>query len=180
MFVNPSFFDGDIVIRQRLMTPDVVFHKEQKKKLVSLKAHISNQFEDAINGKDPITKDWLKDVVDRYNHPEKYHVVPVEEQKKTIYQIINEYCNNSDRQLAESHTKMYRVLSRMIARYVGYVRATDKDVTLRNQRIYRHSNGLLLCLWNSVPNGFQIGLSDLIPFINGYINRCAHLCSSND
>ena len=127
VFVNPSFFDGDIVIRQRLMTPDVVFHKEQKKKLVSLKAHISNQFEDAINGKDPITKDWLKDVVDRYNHPEKYHVVPVEEQKKTIYQIINEYCNNSDRQLAESHTKMYRVLSRMIARYVGYVRATDKD-----------------------------------------------------
>lgn len=31
VFVNPSFFDGDIVIRQRLMTPDVIFHKEQKK-----------------------------------------------------------------------------------------------------------------------------------------------------
>ena len=111
IFVNPSFFDGDIVIRHRLITPDVVFHKEQKKKLVSLKAHISNRFEDAITCNESLSKDWLKDVVDRYNNPEKYQVVPIVEQKKSIYHIINEYCNNSDRQLAESHTKMYRVLT---------------------------------------------------------------------
>ena len=116
---------GEIIIRQRVETPDVRFHKEQKKRLNSLKDSIMSQFENA--DKATITKDWLKDVVDRYNHPEKYQVEPIDEQKKSIYHIINEYCNNSDRQLAESHTKMYRVLSRMIARYVGYVRATDKD-----------------------------------------------------
>lgn len=129
VFVNPSFFDGDIVIRQRLMTPDVIFHKEQKKRLISLKAYISNQFEDAITGREPLTKDWLKDTVDRYNHPEKYSASVRE--KKTIHEIINEYVNTPDRKtnqpLAESHTKMYRVLNRAIARYAGYVRETDKS-----------------------------------------------------
>lgn len=129
VFVNPSFFDGDIVIRQRIITPDVSFHKEQKKKLVSLKAYISNQFEDAITGKEPLTKDWLKDVVDKYYNPEKYSVNV--EKKKTIYEIINEYVKTPDRKtnqpLAESHAKMYRVLSRSIARYSGYIRATDNS-----------------------------------------------------
>ena len=116
---------GDIVIRQRVDSPDVIFHKQQKKRLDGLKDSIMSQFEKA--DKEAMTKDWLKDVVDKYNHPEKYLITPIEEKKRSIYQIINEYCNNSDRQLAESHAKMYRVLNRMIARYCGYIRATDKD-----------------------------------------------------
>lgn len=129
VFVNPSFFDGDIVIRQRLMTPDVIFHKEQKKRLISLKAYISIQFEDAIKCKEPLTKDWLKDTVDKYNNPENYSASARE--KRSIHEIINEYVNTPDRKtnqpLAESHTKMYRVLNRAIARYAGYVRETDKN-----------------------------------------------------
>lgn len=115
---------GDIIIRQRVENDDIKFHKAQKKKLECLKDSIMTQFEKA--DKDSLTKDWLKDVVDRFNHPEKYQVV-TDEVKKTIYEIINEYCDSSDRKLAESHTKMYRVLSRTIARYEGYVRATDES-----------------------------------------------------
>lgn len=115
---------GDIIIRQRVENPEVAFHKEQKKRLDILKDSIMTQFEKA--DKDSLTKDWLKDVVDRFNHPEKYQMV-TDEGKKTIYEIINEYCDSSDRKLAESHAKMYRVLARTIARYSGYVRATDKS-----------------------------------------------------
>lgn len=130
VFVNPSFFIGnEIIIKQRKDTPDVLYHKEQQKRLNSLKDSIMSQFENA--DKATITKDWLKDVVDRYNHPEKYQSVIDDIKKKTIYDIINEYINTSDRKtnqpLAESHAKNYRVLSRMIARYSGYIRATDKS-----------------------------------------------------
>ena len=130
IFVNPSFFIGnEIIIKQRKDTPDVLYHKEQQKRLNSLKDSIMSQFENA--DKATITKDWLKDVVDRYNHPEKYQSVIDDIKKKTIYDIINEYINTSDRKtnqpLAESHAKNYRVLSRMIARYSGYIRATDKS-----------------------------------------------------
>lgn len=117
---------GDIIIRQRIESPDVRYHREQKKRIDDMKEFVMSQFE-KVDNKSVLTKDWLKGVVDRYNHPEKYHIAPIEAKEMTIYQIINEYCNNSDRQLAESHAKMYRVLSRMIARYSGYVRATDKD-----------------------------------------------------
>ena len=118
---------GDIVIRQRVETQDVKYHREQKKRLDSLKDFISQEFEKA--DKDNLSKDWLKDIVDRFNHPEKY--IPVSEKKRSIHEIIIEYVNTPDRKtnqsLAESHAKMYRVLNRAIARYCNYVRATDRN-----------------------------------------------------
>lgn len=117
---------GKVCIRQRVSTPDVLFHREQEKRLEGLRNTIISQFENI--DKDSLTKDWLKIVVDRFNHPEKYQDAD-QAKKMTIYEIINEYCNTPDRKtnqpLAESHAKMYRVLSRTIARYSGYVRATD-------------------------------------------------------
>lgn len=122
---------GKIYIRQRVSTPDVLFHREQEKRLESLRNAIINQFEKVIHSdKESLTKDWLKDVVDRHNHPENYQDAN-KDKKKTIYEIINEYVKTPDRKtnqpLAESHAKMYRVLSRSIARYSGYVRATDNS-----------------------------------------------------
>ena len=120
---------GDIIIRQRVENPDVRFHKEQKKRLDALKEIIMSQFENA--DKESLTKDWLKDVVDRYNHPEKYQVTTNEEKKKTIYEIIEEYTLTPDRKtnqpLVESHARVFYVLSRTIARYEGYIRATDNS-----------------------------------------------------
>lgn len=118
---------GEIVIRQRVENPDVIFHKEQKKRLEGLKNAVISQFENA--DKDTLTKDWLKDVVDRFNHPEKYKIVS-EDKKRTIYDIIEEYTITPERKtnqpLVESHARVYYVLSRAIARYSGYIRAIDK------------------------------------------------------
>lgn len=120
---------GQIVIKQRVITDAVRYHKEQKEKLEALTKYIIDLFESNATDKNSLTKDWLKNVVDRYNHPEKFQAP--EEKKKSIYDIINEYCETPDRKtnqpLAESHAKMYRVLARTIARYSGYVKATDKS-----------------------------------------------------
>lgn len=117
---------GEIIIRQRVESPDVAFHKEQKKRLDVLKDSIMTQFEKA--DKDSLTKDWLKNIVDRFNHPEKYSIIE-DVRQKSIYEIIDEYTKTPNRKtnqpLAESHARVFFVLSRAIARYAGYIRATD-------------------------------------------------------
>lgn len=118
---------GELEVRQTIDNEIVRFHKKQRDRLVKLKCEIISKFEDA----DKRTMDacWLKDVVDRFNHPERYQVVA--EKKKSIYEIIEEYTLTPDRKtnqpLVESHARVYYVLSRAIARYSGYVRATDNS-----------------------------------------------------
>lgn len=43
--------------------------------------------------------------------------------KAPFFELVEEYIEK--RQLAESHARVYRVLSRAIARYQGFVKATD-------------------------------------------------------
>lgn len=119
---------GILEVRQTIETDDVKFHKVQRDKLNRLRDEIISQFESA--DKSSLDNDWLKDVIDKYNHPEKYSRV-IERKKKTIYEIIEEYTITPDRKthqpLAESHARVFFVLSRAIARYSGYVRATDRN-----------------------------------------------------
>lgn len=111
---------GNIVIRKRIESPEVTYHKAQVERLESLKDYVINQFQDA--DKTNLPTKWLRDVIDRYNHPEKY--IPKEE-VKSFYDLAEIYIKK--RQLAESHARVYRVLTRAVARYEGFVRATDKD-----------------------------------------------------
>ena len=119
---------GILEVRQSIDTDDVKFHKAQRDKLNKLRDEIISQFESA--DKSSMDANWLKDVVDRYNHPEKYSKV-LESKKKTIYEIIEEYTSTPDRKthqpLVESHARVFYVLSRAIARYSGYTRETDKS-----------------------------------------------------
>lgn len=54
-------------------------------------------------------------------HPEKYIVKA--ENKKTFYELTEEYIEK--RHLAYTHAKVFRVLMREVARYEGFIRATD-------------------------------------------------------
>lgn len=112
-----------IVSNRRVETPEVKFHKEQKKKIDGLTEYIVNQYEQSA--KDEITGDWLTVTVDKYNHPEKY--VKAE---KTFYELSEEFLTkphgDMEHPIAESHARVYRVLVRAVARYEGFVRMTDK------------------------------------------------------
>jgi len=119
---------GVLEVRQTLENEDVKYHKMQRDRLNRLKDFIISKFEES--DKSSLDADWLKDVVDRYNYPEKYSKT-IESKKRTIYEIIEEYTRTPDRKtnqpLVESHARVYYVLSRAIARYSGYVRETDKS-----------------------------------------------------
>ena len=109
---------GTVVFKQRLETPEFKYHREQAERLERLKNHILDSFGGA--DKNNMSSEWLKDTVDRFNHPEKYGVKC---ESKTFYELIEMYI--SRRQLAPSHYKDFYVLSRAISRFEGYIRATE-------------------------------------------------------
>lgn len=110
---------GTIVIKQRIDTPDVKYHREQLAKLYDLRKSIIESYES--NRDMQISSDWLQLVIDKYHNPEKYEVKP--EHKGTFFDLVEKYIEK--RQLADSHARVYRVLSRAVARYQGFVKATD-------------------------------------------------------
>ena len=109
---------GLIVIKQRLETPNVKYHREQSDRLVQMKKHILEAYEANRNVK--ITSNWLQLVVDSFNNPE---TIFVQDKNKTFYELAEEYI--AKRKLAYTHAKVFRVLMREVARYEGYIRATD-------------------------------------------------------
>lgn len=110
---------GTIVFKQRLETPEVKYHRQQVECLEKLKKHILDCFETA--DKEELSSEWLKEVIDMFHHPEKYNL---KKTSKSFFDLVELYI--SRRQLAESHARVFRVLSRVIARYEGYIRVTDK------------------------------------------------------
>ena len=112
---------GIIVVKQRLETPEVKYHREQSAKIDNLKKFIVESYE--VNRDILPSSEWLQLVVNTFHSPAKYAVH--KEQKGSFYELVDEYI--AQRQLAESHARVYRVLSRAVARYEGYVRATNID-----------------------------------------------------
>lgn len=113
-----------VTSNRQVETEDVKFHKDQSKKIDDIKKMIVDTYETA--DKESLTTEWLKDIIDRYNHPEKY-----EKAVKTFYQLAEEFLSkpHGDMQhpIAESHARVYRVLVRSVARYEGFVREIDAD-----------------------------------------------------
>ncbi len=64
-----------IVSNRRLRTPDVVYHEKANEKLEALTKVVLESF-NAV-GADAVGNGWLKNVVDRYLHPEKYEEAKV-------------------------------------------------------------------------------------------------------
>lgn len=120
IFVTPdNFRNGEIVVNRRKVGNDVAYHEEQLKKMNELCAYILGKVSETP--KEKICTDWFKEVVDRFNHPEKYTTIV--EATKTIYELAEEYL--AKKEFSYDHTKAIRVLVRDIARYEGFRRATD-------------------------------------------------------
>lgn len=71
IFVTPdNFRNGEIVVNRRKVGNDVAYHEEQLKKMNELCAYILGKVSETP--KEKICTDWFKEVMDRFNHPEKY------------------------------------------------------------------------------------------------------------
>ncbi len=120
VFVTPdNFRNGEIVVNRRKVGNNVPYHEEQLKRMNELCAHIMGMVADTP--KEQINSVWFKEVVDRFNHPEKY--APEVEGKKTFYDLAEEYLTKKE--FSYDHAKAVRVLVRDVARYEGFRRATE-------------------------------------------------------
>lgn len=133
IFVTPdNFRNGEIVVNRRKVGNDVQYHEDQLKKMNDLCAYIMGKVSDTP--KEQINSVWFKEVVDQFNHPEKY--IPEIEAKKTFYELAEEYLEKKD--FSIDHTKAIRVLVRDVARYEGFRRATeDKDFSFDVDKVTR-------------------------------------------
>lgn len=118
---SDNFRNGQIVVNRRKVGNDIAYNEKQQKRMNDLCLFIENAI--AATPKSDINSQWIKIVVDKFNHPDKYQPKAVE--KPTFYQLIDEYL--SKKHFSIDHTKAIRVLERDIARYEGFVRYFDKN-----------------------------------------------------
>lgn len=111
---------GTLVVgKRRLRTPDVVFHEQANERLGQLIKVVLENFNAA--GQDIVPRGWLKEVVDRYLHPEKYQV----KNKTGFFDYTDEYLKA--KRFSQSREKSMKVLFRDVARYASFVRTMDKQ-----------------------------------------------------
>lgn len=108
-----------VVSRRRLRTPDVIYHEHAKERQEELTKVILDNFKAA--DKTSIITGWLKEVVDRYNHPDKY-LAPSE--RKDFFDYTKEYLEKKN--FSTPRERGFNVLFRDVARYIEFVRAIDK------------------------------------------------------
>lgn len=111
---------------RQIKTAEVAYHEAQAKRIAVIEDAIINAYNSEPN-KDGLTSKWLKGIIYKCNHPEHYIV----EEKKTFYDYAEEYITvphgGRATPLAEAHQRAFRVLIRAVARYEGFIRATDKE-----------------------------------------------------
>lgn len=99
--------EGEIVVKERIETEDVRYHREQQQRLYDLKRYILKTYEES--DKDSIKNDWLANVVDKFNHPEKYAL-----KAQSFFELFNEYLDKKN--FCYDYDKGMRVLMRILAR----------------------------------------------------------------
>lgn len=124
VYIMPVFFSqekGIDMSRKKLIAPDVrIWHNEAKEKLDGILSTIAHAEETAR--KEDLIGDWLKKVVEKHLHPERYQQ---ESSKKSMYDLWEEYLLKKN--LSNGRIRGIRVLIRAIARYEGFIRSTEKD-----------------------------------------------------
>ena len=109
---------GEVVITDRLITPDVLYDKEQARLLVDLQTIIMDAFVKV--DKENISDDWLDKIVRKFHQ----HGNVVNPKKKrgvkriSIYDLAEEYLEK--KRFSYDHTKAFRVLVRDLARYEAF------------------------------------------------------------
>lgn len=136
-----TFERGKIVIRNRIDTPDVVYHREQERKLESLTNCLIDIFKPIESDKEAIkdlSKEWLEEQVDRFHNPNKYiEVKPDDLLPKTLLEAIANYIeqaptrilegrkHNSGKPISERSLLQHKNTQKRVKEYLEYRGLTD-------------------------------------------------------
>ena len=111
---------GLMVISKRIETPEVAFHREQQRRLADISNEVAKAFEGA--DKSEVSSKWLKTIIDKYNHPERYGI---KKAAKGFQELLGEYLQRKS--FSYSNHKNFETMGRAVSRYERFVRETDKQ-----------------------------------------------------
>lgn len=96
---------GHIIIRSRIITPDVTYHREQQRILDDLSRFIIDAFkpmERQREGIKRLSKEWFEELVDKFYNPQKYEPVrPEDLLPKTLLAVIENYIAKAPTRILE-------------------------------------------------------------------------------
>lgn len=125
---------GMVVIRERILNEEGKHDKISKERLDQLSKLIEASFQ--RDGKAAVTPDWLKGIIDRFNHPENYLSEAEKVARMSIFAIAEQFLKESSISLGTE--KHYRILFREMARYERFIQLTgNKRFTLTVEGLTR-------------------------------------------
>lgn len=131
IFVEEEFWDKNlqqiIIPKFRILSPDKKMLKDYLanlgEKLNDLSILIQKSFNEA--DKERLSKDWLKNIVDKYNFPEKYLTQEEINMSRSFFDLFDEFLEK--RKLSLVREKNYMVLRRALQRFELFVIKTDDE-----------------------------------------------------
>ena len=117
--INPNLWDEKNECVKSKAICDPKLRTETNEELRKLKGFIEREYE---RDKENLDKDWLKAILVRYYHPEKF--TPEGEKKQTFEQMFDEFLEKH--RLSEVRKKNFRVVKRSMLRYENEYKYFEK------------------------------------------------------
>lgn len=119
LFIAPGRFKNGAIIKPRANQVEAAELRTLETTLASLEQFLLNLC--TQYPKEKLTREFLSEEVDRYNHPDKYKV-SYDDAPRSFFEVTEEFLTS--RVLSDWRVKNYRVLFRALARFEGYQRLT--------------------------------------------------------
>lgn len=117
IYMNPKRFKDGAIIMPRANQKEAKVLNEIEKRLIALEQLIVSACID--NSQESLSQEFFRNLIDRYNHPEKYEVKKTE---LTFFGLFNEYLEKHP--LSTARANHYKVLARALRRFEMYIQKT--------------------------------------------------------
>lgn len=117
IYMNPKRFKDGAIIMPRSNQKEAKVLNEIERRLTALEQLIVSACID--NPQEELSQEFFRDMIDRFNHPDKYEVKKVE---LTFFGLFNEYLEKHP--LSAARANHYKVLARALRRFEMYIQKT--------------------------------------------------------
>ena len=143
IFIAPKYWNDGIVIKERIQTPETVYHTEAKERLNNIEDYLSKAFLDADKTNFP--QGWVQEQIDRFNFPERFIAADAQEQKPdTLFEHIEKFIEAAPQRkdketgkfLAYNNIQQYRATYKHLIAFAKSKRKKDFEFENIDQKFY--------------------------------------------
>ena len=121
IYINPARFDAGQIKKPRANQKEAQALTAKENELIEIERLLITRSQEV--GPENYTKAYFEEVIDRYQHPDKYR--PKAEAQLDFYALFDQFLTSHD--LSEWRKKRYQVLKRALLRFEAYQRADGRE-----------------------------------------------------